>query len=170
MTIAFAIIPKFKRACPLRPGILKCEAGRRCVPNASMTPGCAFSKRQRRSGSSIGFCIMPLAEIGRGTTSERGRMNNGRRTSGLRGFGRSSPTSMALPPDTSNCSSTVKAGLRSSISDFSLRSSVEASALEEAWRMDATRVWVHTCSLDHPGALKNYEARGMRLYHTERKP
>lgn len=44
------------------------------------------------------------------------------------------------------------------------------TALEEAWRMDATRVWVHTCSLDHPGALKNYEARGMRLYHTERKP
>ncbi len=41
------------------------------------------------------------------------------------------------------------------------------SALEEAWRMDPKRVWVHTCSHDHPGALKNYEARGMVLYKTE---
>lgn len=44
------------------------------------------------------------------------------------------------------------------------------TALEEAWRMDPVRVWVHTCSLDHPGALKNYEARGMVLYRTELTP
>ena len=37
-------------------------------------------------------------------------------------------------------------------------------ALEEAWDCDATRVWVHTCTLDHPAALRNYEARGMRIY------
>lgn len=37
------------------------------------------------------------------------------------------------------------------------------SAIEEAWRWDASRVWVHTCSLDHPSALRNYEARGMRI-------
>ena len=41
------------------------------------------------------------------------------------------------------------------------------SALEEAWRMGPKRVWVHTCSHDHPGAKKNYEARGMALYKTE---
>ncbi|MCS7068861.1 MAG: GNAT family N-acetyltransferase [Meiothermus sp.] len=40
-------------------------------------------------------------------------------------------------------------------------------ALEEAWRLGARRVWVHTCSLDHPAALANYQARGMQLYHTE---
>ncbi|MCU0453530.1 MAG: GNAT family N-acetyltransferase [Bacteroidetes bacterium] len=44
------------------------------------------------------------------------------------------------------------------------------TALEEAWRMRPTRVWVHTCSLDHPGALKNYEARGMVLYRTDLAP
>jgi ribosomal protein S18 acetylase RimI-like enzyme len=44
------------------------------------------------------------------------------------------------------------------------------TALEEAWKMDPTRVWVHTCSLDHPGALKNYEGRGMVLYRTDRTP
>ncbi|HEY0368853.1 MAG TPA: GNAT family N-acetyltransferase [Chthoniobacterales bacterium] len=43
------------------------------------------------------------------------------------------------------------------------------SAIEEAWRWNATRVWVHTCSLDHPAALRNYEARGMRPFKTSRR-
>ena len=29
------------------------------------------------------------------------------------------------------------------------------------------RVWVHTCTLDHKNALKNYLARGMRIYKKE---
>lgn len=37
-------------------------------------------------------------------------------------------------------------------------------ALQRAWAWDARRVWVHTCSLDHPAALKNYQARGMQIY------
>ncbi len=42
-------------------------------------------------------------------------------------------------------------------------------ALRSAWDWDAAvkRVWVHTCSHDHPSALRNYQARGMRLYHSE---
>lgn len=41
-------------------------------------------------------------------------------------------------------------------------------AIDEAWCWgDVKRVWVHTCSLDHPGALSNYKARGMQLYKTE---
>jgi GNAT superfamily N-acetyltransferase len=40
-------------------------------------------------------------------------------------------------------------------------------ALEEAWRLGAGRVWVHTCSLDSPAALANYLARGMQLYKTQ---
>lgn len=43
-----------------------------------------------------------------------------------------------------------------------------AAAIEQAWDWgDTRRVWVHTCSLDHPGALSNYQARGMQLYKTE---
>ena len=38
------------------------------------------------------------------------------------------------------------------------------SAIEEAWQWQAKRVWVHTCSLDHPSALANYQARGFRVY------
>ncbi len=40
-------------------------------------------------------------------------------------------------------------------------------ALERAWAFAAQRVWVHTCSLDGPAALANYEARGMRIYDIE---
>lgn len=43
-------------------------------------------------------------------------------------------------------------------------------ALESAWGWGAERVWVHTCTLDHPSALANYQARGMRLYKEERLP
>lgn len=39
--------------------------------------------------------------------------------------------------------------------------------IEQAWAMAARRVWVHTCSLDGPAALANYEARGMQRYHQE---
>lgn len=31
----------------------------------------------------------------------------------------------------------------------------------------AQRVWLHTCSLDHPTALAHYQARGLVLYKTE---
>jgi GNAT superfamily N-acetyltransferase len=43
------------------------------------------------------------------------------------------------------------------------------SAIEEAWRMSPsiTRVWVHTCTRDHPRALANYQARGMAIYKVE---
>lgn len=39
--------------------------------------------------------------------------------------------------------------------------------IERAWAMGARRVWVHTCSLDHPAALANYQARGMTVYRQE---
>jgi ribosomal protein S18 acetylase RimI-like enzyme len=31
---------------------------------------------------------------------------------------------------------------------------------------DGTRVWLHTCTLDHPAALSNYQARGFRIFDT----
>jgi len=35
-----------------------------------------------------------------------------------------------------------------------------AEALGRAWRRDVERVWVHTCTLDHPKALNFYRASG----------
>ena len=41
-------------------------------------------------------------------------------------------------------------------------------AIETAWNWHGTkRVWVHTCTFDHPSALKNYLARGMVVYKEE---
>ncbi|MCF2858396.1 GNAT family N-acetyltransferase [Pseudoalteromonas sp. SMS1] len=43
-----------------------------------------------------------------------------------------------------------------------------SQAIESAWSIhSAKRVWVHTCSLDHPHALNNYQKRGFNLYRTE---
>ena len=40
-------------------------------------------------------------------------------------------------------------------------------AVEEGWRRGANRVWLHTCTLDHPGALPNYLKRGFRAVREE---
>lgn len=41
------------------------------------------------------------------------------------------------------------------------------SAIRRAWAWNAHRVWVHTCTLDHPNALPNYQARGLRIYRQD---
>ena len=40
-------------------------------------------------------------------------------------------------------------------------------AAEAAWAFGASRVWLHTCSLDHSGALANYLGRGFQVFKTE---
>jgi len=44
------------------------------------------------------------------------------------------------------------------------------AAIRRAWESGATRVWVHTCTLDHPHALGNYRARGFTIYRHEFRP
>ena len=40
-------------------------------------------------------------------------------------------------------------------------------AAEEAFALGASRVWLHTCTLDDPAALPNYLARGFRQFREE---
>jgi GNAT superfamily N-acetyltransferase len=40
-------------------------------------------------------------------------------------------------------------------------------ATRRAWESGANRVWLHTCTLDHPAALPNYLARGFREFKRE---
>ncbi len=42
-----------------------------------------------------------------------------------------------------------------------------SEAVEAAWALAASRVWLHTCSLDGPAALPNYVARGFVPYKKE---
>ncbi len=40
-------------------------------------------------------------------------------------------------------------------------------AVRAAWDYDAGRVWLHTCSLDHPAALQNYLSRGFQPFDSQ---
>ena len=42
-----------------------------------------------------------------------------------------------------------------------------SEAIKNSFNLGAKRVWVHTCSLDHENALKNYLGRGMKIFKTE---
>ena len=49
------------------------------------------------------------------------------------------------------------------LGSFLLSSAIKKSFLEN----QPKRVWVHTCSLDHKNALKNYISRGMKIFKKE---
>jgi ribosomal protein S18 acetylase RimI-like enzyme len=42
-----------------------------------------------------------------------------------------------------------------------------SEAIKVAFSQGAQRMWVHTCSKDHKNALKNYLARGMKVFKSE---
>jgi GNAT superfamily N-acetyltransferase len=46
-----------------------------------------------------------------------------------------------------------------------------SAAIDRGWEMlgGAGRIWVHTCDLDHPQALANYQARGFRVFAVEQR-
>jgi GNAT superfamily N-acetyltransferase len=58
-------------------------------------------------------------------------------------------------------------GLTSAFFGQGLGKHLLTKASESAWALGATRVWVHTCTLDSPAALPNYLARGFSPYRTE---
>ena len=43
-----------------------------------------------------------------------------------------------------------------------------SEAITRSFEKSIKRVWVHTCSLDHKNALKNYIARGMKIFKSEK--
>ena len=42
-----------------------------------------------------------------------------------------------------------------------------SEAIKKSFNENIDRVWLHTCSLDHENALKNYLARGMKIFKSE---
>ncbi|MDA7552431.1 GNAT family N-acetyltransferase [Candidatus Pelagibacter sp.] len=42
-----------------------------------------------------------------------------------------------------------------------------SEAIKNSFSLGCKRLWVHTCSLDHKNALKNYLARGMKIFKSE---
>ena len=42
-----------------------------------------------------------------------------------------------------------------------------SQAIKKCFKENINRVWLHTCSLDHKNALKNYLDRGMKIFKKE---
>ena len=42
-----------------------------------------------------------------------------------------------------------------------------SEAIKLSFSLGASRVWLHTCSLDHKNALNNYLSRGMKIFKEE---
>jgi len=42
-----------------------------------------------------------------------------------------------------------------------------SEAIKFSFNLGCTRAWVHTCSLDHKNALRNYQSRGMKIFKSE---
>ena len=58
-------------------------------------------------------------------------------------------------------------GLLEEFQNKKLGSYLLSQAIKESFNSKVNRVWVHTCSLDHKNALKNYIARGMKIFKSE---
>jgi len=55
-------------------------------------------------------------------------------------------------------------GLLSQFIGLGLGGGLLSVAIENAWKKEKDRIWVHTCNLDHPNALRNYQDRGFKIY------
>jgi ribosomal protein S18 acetylase RimI-like enzyme len=58
-------------------------------------------------------------------------------------------------------------GLRPGFVGKGLGAHLLTGAVEEAFKVGARRVWLHTCTLDHPAALPNYRKRGFQEFKKE---
>jgi len=58
-------------------------------------------------------------------------------------------------------------GLLEEFQNKKLGSYLLSQAIKISFKNKTNRVWVHTCSLDHKNALKNYIARGMKIFKSE---
>ena len=58
-------------------------------------------------------------------------------------------------------------GLLEEFQNKKLGSYLLSQAIKKSFNSKVNRVWVHTCSLDHKNALKNYIARGMKIFKRE---
>ena len=58
-------------------------------------------------------------------------------------------------------------GLLEDYHNQKLGSFLLSSAIRNSFKEKTNRVWVHTCSLDHKNALKNYLSRGMKIFKKE---
>ena len=59
-------------------------------------------------------------------------------------------------------------GLLEEYQNQKLGSFLLSEAIKKSFQENVDRVWLHTCSLDHKNALKNYLSRGMKIFKKEK--
>jgi ribosomal protein S18 acetylase RimI-like enzyme len=58
-------------------------------------------------------------------------------------------------------------GLLEEFQNKKLGSYLLSEAIKKSFKENINRVWLHTCSLDHKNALRNYISRGMKIFKSE---
>ena len=58
-------------------------------------------------------------------------------------------------------------GILEEYQNKNLGSYLLSQAIKNSFENGIDRVWLHTCSLDHKNALRNYLARGMKIFKSE---
>lgn len=61
-------------------------------------------------------------------------------------------------------------GLREEFMGRGLGKHLLSFGVARAWDSGAERIWLHTCNLDSPVALRNYQKRGFQVYQVEQEP
>ena len=61
----------------------------------------------------------------------------------------------------------INMGVLKEFRGLKLGSSLLSHAIASASRKNPSRMWVHTCSLDHKHALKNYKSKGFLVFKEE---
>lgn len=61
-------------------------------------------------------------------------------------------------------------GLREEYHGQGLGKHLLSFGIKKAWELGTERVWLHTCNLDGPYALANYQKRGFKIYDREHEP
>jgi GNAT superfamily N-acetyltransferase len=72
-----------------------------------------------------------------------------------------------LRRDSANAIEIAYFGLLDEFTGRGLGGHMLTEAVKQAWALGAVRVWLHTSTLDHPGALPNYLKRGFTITRTE---
>lgn len=75
-----------------------------------------------------------------------------------------------LSPTDDSSTEVTYFGLRPEYFGHGLGKHLLSYGVEQAWQRGAGRVWVHTCNLDGPHALANYEKRGFSVYDVQTEP
>lgn len=61
-------------------------------------------------------------------------------------------------------------GLREEYMGRGLGKHLLSFGIKQAWELGANRVFLHTCNLDGPHALANYQKRGFKVFRVDEEP